>query len=86
MRNGNESDKFRIDLSQKQYLKDFDLVGGEWEISGGNVSLKVASACCLELQVTGSGHHREESHNNQTASQDFSPAIQISVASSSSRC
>lgn len=47
----------------------------EWGIPGGDVSLKVATACCLGLQVMRSSHRGEESNDNQTVCQDFSQVI-----------
>lgn len=43
-------------------------------IPGGDVSLKVATACCLGLQIIRSSH-QEESSDNQTVCQDFSQVI-----------
>lgn len=86
VKNGNESEKFRTDLSQQQYLKSVSIgwvVG--WKSPGRDISW-CGHSCCLRLQVMGSSHHREESDNKQTGCQDFSQAIWISVASSTSRC
>lgn len=53
---GKESDKVRIDLSQQQHLEDF-IVDGRSGDSGGDVSLKVATACCRVTNYRSS--HRE---------------------------
>lgn len=58
----------------------------EWGIPGGDISLKVATNCCLRLRVIRSSHQGEASDDNQIHCWDFSQTIWISVASSSSRC
>lgn len=85
VKTGSESDKFRIDLIQQQYLKDFNLWIAEWGIPGEDVSLKAATTGCLRLQVIGSSHQGEES-DYQIGCQGFRQTIWISEASSSSRC
>lgn len=75
---GNESDKFRIDLSQQQYFKGLSLVDSRVGVPGGDVSLKVATACCLRLQAIASGHQGEESDNNQQVVRTLSSSLNFS--------
>lgn len=46
---GNESDKFRIDLSQQQYLKGFNLVDGR--VGDSKWRCWFESGHCLLLEV-----------------------------------